>query len=226
MTDPICRECNREPCVCAMTDKAVSDAAWESEHGPTERREHTEEWFAKRGLVLRTRAEWEELKQRAERAEALCDRLKLEAQSHAQEARTANATIAEIYQLCTGATGEPGNWNGAEPVRALAARLAAAEMEIADRDARWTSDLAKASREINRATEADHARLRREISDLTARLAAAEADAERYRLLRRKVGIAGGLFHILNLAPTYVAPNAAIELDAAIDAAIAQETKS
>ncbi len=44
---------------------------------------------------------------------------KLQAQIHAQEARTANATIAEIYQVCTGATGEPGNWNGAEPVRAM-----------------------------------------------------------------------------------------------------------
>jgi hypothetical protein len=47
----------------------------------------------------------------------LADRLKLEARIHAQEACTANTTIAEIYQLCTGATGEPGNWNGAEPVR-------------------------------------------------------------------------------------------------------------
>lgn len=53
-----------------MTDKAVSDAAWEAEHGPTERREHTEEWFAKRGLVLRTRAEWEALTARLAAAEA------------------------------------------------------------------------------------------------------------------------------------------------------------
>jgi Lar family restriction alleviation protein len=49
----------------------------------------------------------------------MADRLKLEAQCHAQEARTANATIAEIYQLCSGGKGEPGNWHGAEPVRAL-----------------------------------------------------------------------------------------------------------
>lgn len=47
----------------------------------------------------------------------LAERLKQEAQIHAQEARTANATIAEIYKLVTGATGEPGRWNGAEPVR-------------------------------------------------------------------------------------------------------------
>lgn len=37
------------------------------------------------------------------------------------EARCANHTIGQIYQLCTGARGEPGNWNGAEPVRALVA---------------------------------------------------------------------------------------------------------
>jgi hypothetical protein len=41
------------------------------------------------------------------------------------EARCANHTIYQIYQLVTGATGEPGNWNGAEPVKAL----------IAERDA-------------------------------------------------------------------------------------------
>jgi len=46
----------------------------------------------------------------------LCERLKLEAQCHAQEARTANATIAEIYQAVSGGTGEPGNWHGAQPV--------------------------------------------------------------------------------------------------------------
>lgn len=47
----------------------------------------------------------------------LVERLKQEAQIHAQEARTANSTIAEIYRIVTGGTGEPGNWNGAEPVR-------------------------------------------------------------------------------------------------------------
>lgn len=48
-----------------------------------------------------------------------------QAQIWKQEARTANGTIYDIYQLCTGARGEPGNWNGAEPVKAL----------IAERDA-------------------------------------------------------------------------------------------
>lgn len=42
-----------------------------------------------------------------------------EAEIHAQESSTANATIYDIYQLCTGSTGEPGNWNGAKPVREM-----------------------------------------------------------------------------------------------------------
>lgn len=46
---------------------------------------------------------------------------KLQAQIWKQEARTANGTIAEIYQAITGATGEPGNWNGADPVKAFIA---------------------------------------------------------------------------------------------------------
>jgi len=50
-------------------------------------------------------------------ARDLNSRLQQEAGIHAQEARTANATIAEIYQLISGKTGEPGNWHGAEPVR-------------------------------------------------------------------------------------------------------------
>lgn len=56
----------------------------------------------------------------------LIERLKQEAQIHAQEARTANATIAEIYQIVTGKTGEPGNWHGAEPVRKCIEELRAA----------------------------------------------------------------------------------------------------
>ena len=47
------------------------------------------------------------------------DRLKLEAQIQAQEARSQRATVREIYQAVTGRTGEPGDWNGAKPVMAL-----------------------------------------------------------------------------------------------------------
>ena len=68
---------------------------------------------------------------RADEAEALVERLKREAVQHAQEARTANATIAEAYQAVTGGAGEPGNWHGAEPIKAelttLKARVAVLE---------------------------------------------------------------------------------------------------
>ena len=61
-------------------------------------------------------------------------RLRLEAQCHAQEARTANATINEIYQIVSGGRGEPGNWHGAEPVRryveAAEARVRELEAEV------------------------------------------------------------------------------------------------
>jgi len=59
-----------------------------------------------------TRAETE-----IKRLTELADRLKLEAQSHASEARTANSTIYEIYQVLSGGKGEPGNWHGAEPAQ-------------------------------------------------------------------------------------------------------------
>lgn len=55
--------------------------------------------------------------QEIERLKTLCSRLTREASGHAMEARTANASLAECYQAATGSTGEPGNWNGANPVR-------------------------------------------------------------------------------------------------------------
>lgn len=74
----------------------------------------------------------EQLMSRAAELSDLCERLKQEAQIHAQEARTANGTIGKIYQVVTGKTGEPGNWNGAEPVRIA---LKARESRIADLEA-------------------------------------------------------------------------------------------
>ena len=65
----------------------------------------------------------------ARQAEALAERLKQEAQAHAMEARTANSTIYEIYQIVSGGKGEPGSWHGAEPVRA---KLEALERENAE----------------------------------------------------------------------------------------------
>ena len=85
-------------------------------------------------------------------AEAERDRLKMEAQIHAQEARTQRATVHEIYQLCTGSTGEPGDWHGAEPVRALVAELDRLRAELSDtlflykeateRETRWMNEAA------------------------------------------------------------------------------------
>lgn len=58
-----------------------------------------------------------------ERLKYLNGHLKLQAQNHAQEAGTANATIAKIYQCVSGSTGEHGNWHGAQPVQAEIERL-------------------------------------------------------------------------------------------------------
>ncbi len=47
------------------------------------------------------------------------EHLKMQAQIWKGEARAQAATVRECYQACTGATGEPGDWNGAAPVRAV-----------------------------------------------------------------------------------------------------------
>jgi hypothetical protein len=62
-------------------------------------------------------AELETANQRINALQSLNARFAQESRIHAQEARTANSTIAEIYQCVTGSTGEPGNWHGADPVR-------------------------------------------------------------------------------------------------------------
>jgi len=67
-----------------------------------------------------------------EALQARADNLKQQAKNWAHEARAANSTIEEIYQLCTGATGEPGNWHGAEPVRKLVAEINKLECDYAD----------------------------------------------------------------------------------------------
>jgi len=69
-----------------------------------------------------------------ERLEGLVARLRQEAEIHAGEARAHKASLHEAYQAVTGATGEPGNWNGAEPIRAFVStardRIAALEEEL------------------------------------------------------------------------------------------------
>lgn len=55
--------------------------------------------------------------------EAERDACKQEAQVQAQEARTQQAIVHDCYQAVTGGKGEPGDWNGAEPVRRRIAEL-------------------------------------------------------------------------------------------------------
>ena len=51
------------------------------------------------------------------RVRELCEALKQQAEIHALEASTQRATVREIYQLVSDGKGEPGDWNGARPVR-------------------------------------------------------------------------------------------------------------
>ena len=62
-------------------------------------------------IALQSQAE------RIKELEAEVAATKQQAQIWKMEADTQKATVREIYQLCTGATGEPGDWNGANPVR-------------------------------------------------------------------------------------------------------------
>jgi DNA repair exonuclease SbcCD ATPase subunit len=81
------------------------------------------------------------------RMEAELDTIKQQAQIWKQEARTQASIVRECYQACTGSTGEPGDWNGAKPVRELAAKLAAleaykrqAEVSIAAQSRAWEQE--------------------------------------------------------------------------------------
>lgn len=82
-------------------------------------------WEDRQHRQLREKAADVIAKQEARIAEmeALNDRLLLEAQCHAMEARGANATIHDAYQAVTEGKGEPGNWNGAVPIKDELARL-------------------------------------------------------------------------------------------------------
>jgi hypothetical protein len=63
------------------------------------------------------------------------ENLRQESLSWAQEAKTQRSTVREIYQVITGATGEPGDWNGAQPVKAIMKKIAALKAEIERKDA-------------------------------------------------------------------------------------------
>jgi|GEM_PF-3492462 len=61
------------------------------------------------------------------------DAMKQQAQQWKMEAETHKSTVNECYQACTGSTGEPGNWNGANPVRELVKERDSALKFAADR---------------------------------------------------------------------------------------------
>lgn len=74
------------------------------------------------------------------------DNLRMQAESWAMEARAHKSSLHEAYQHITGATGEPGNWNGARPiVEAFDAANIRAEAAEQQRDV-----LVKALRELRK----------------------------------------------------------------------------
>ena len=75
------------------------------------------------------RIEMEDLRQQLEQAEARADACQLQAQIWKQEARAQSSTVAEIYQELTGKTGEPGDWNGVQPLKPAILRKQAEAVE-------------------------------------------------------------------------------------------------
>ncbi len=69
-----------------------------------------------RDMLAGLRKQLADVTRAREEAEALAERLKLEAQIHAQEARTQKATVLECYRAVTEGRGEPADWNGSRPV--------------------------------------------------------------------------------------------------------------
>lgn len=117
-----------------------------------------------------------------ERDEArdLCAKLRNEARVHAQEARTANATIAKIYRACTGGTGEPGNWRGAQPVIDTLARLTRELDEALDAQ-EWAEKGNGEYQHLLRQAEKNLAQANLERDGYASRAERAEAECERLR---------------------------------------------
>lgn len=57
--------------------------------------------------------------------------LQQQAEGWAMEAKSQRATVHESYQAISGATGEPGDWSGAEPVKALVAERDTLKSQVA-----------------------------------------------------------------------------------------------
>ena len=61
--------------------------------------------------------DWDSVTVENKRLEQKCNSLEQEATIQAQEMRTQRSSLRECYQAVTGSTGEPGDWNGANPVK-------------------------------------------------------------------------------------------------------------
>jgi len=72
----------------------------------------------------------DEMRQK-EREAAISEHRLMQAQIWASEAKTQRSIVREIYQITTFSSGEPGDWNGAKPVKELMSRFVTACHEIA-----------------------------------------------------------------------------------------------
>lgn len=74
------------------------------------------------GHIIRQARRW---KRKYKREQAIRAQVEMEARCWKQEALTQQASLHECYQAVTCGHGEPGDWNGAEPVREEISRLRA-----------------------------------------------------------------------------------------------------
>ena len=82
----------------------------------------------------------EERTRERDEAQKEAEALKLQAQVWALEARAQKATVHACYEAITGKTGEPGDWNGAEPIRRYVAErdaLALSQGRLLEEGAEW-----------------------------------------------------------------------------------------
>lgn len=90
--------------------------------------------------------ELDEAVKELERLRTENEALMQQAQIWKQEARTIQNTVAECYQSVTGSTGEPGDWNGAKPVREAISEL----KQERDRSLSKVRELSSAMLSVNR----------------------------------------------------------------------------
>lgn len=81
-------------------------------------------------LYTRPPAQQEQLIAELRSVTAERDAILQQAKQWKMEAKTQGAIVKEIYQAITGAAGEPGDWNGAEPVKEVIAERDALKARI------------------------------------------------------------------------------------------------